>query len=317
MMSEAISIVIPTYNRCTILQRTLEALLEQKGAPDFQIVVVDDGSTDATEQVVMAVARSGGISMHYIAQPNRGGGSARNRGLREAKGEIVLFMDDDIRASHELVAEHLRAHALHPEANIAILGYVRLSPELPPTPSNLRHAVSEWESLRDGQEVNWRSFFTGNISAKRAFLLDNELFFDESLPRFQDTELGYRCWKKGMRIFYNAQAAGDHYHDLGLEGSLRLYRGYGEALAVIHHKYPELRKELGAYMPFSWNDSPRRVLHDLLRPILLNRLTTGGLLFLTERWRISGRGVPYMLARRIGNYYERQSYQRKMRELER
>jgi glycosyltransferase involved in cell wall biosynthesis len=280
-------------------------------------VVVDDGSTDATQQVVTTLAMPGGIDMRYITQPKRGGGAARNRGLREANGEIVLMIDDDIIASPALVAEHLRAHAVHPEANTAILGYVALSPELPSTPANLHHAVSMWESLRDGQEVDWRRFLTGNTSVKRSFLLNNDLFFDESLPCFQDTELGYRCWKQGMRIIYNARAPGQHYHDLSFEGTLRLNRKYGEALAIVHHKHPELRHELGDYMVFSWGNGPRRVLHDLFRPAVLNWLTVGGLLLLARRWQASGRKTPYAVSRRIGNYYERKGYQRKRRELER
>jgi len=315
-MPDALSVVIPTHNRCDILQKTLGSLFRQEDVRDFEIVVVDDGSTDATQQVVTALAMSGDIRLRPITQPNLGGGAARNRGLRETNGQVVLFMDDDIIAAPRLVAEHLRAHALHPEVNIAILGYVGLSPELSSTTLNLKHAVLRWKSLRDGQEVDWQCFLSGNISAKRSFLQDNQLFFDENLPRFQDTELGYRCWKQGMRIFYSAQAVGYHYHDLDFEGFLRLCRGYGEALAAIHQKHPELRDELGEYMSFSWSKGLRRVLHDLLRPVFLNRFTVDGLLSLAGWWRMGGRRVPYALSRGIGNYYERAGYQRKRRELE-
>ena len=312
-----LSVVIPTYNRCNILQKTLRALCQQEGATNFEIIVVDDGSTDATSQVVAALAALAPVRVRCIAQPNSGAAAARNRGLQEANGEIVLFLDDDVIGSSALIAEHLRSHMLNPAPLIAILGFEGFSPDLPATPLNLRHTVFNWDSLQDGQELDWRHFLTGNVSVKRSFLLNHQLFFDESLPCFQDIELGYRCWKQGMRIIYNARAPGQHYHDLSFEGALRLNQKYGEALAIVHHKHPELRHELGDYMVFSWGNGPRRVLHDLLRPAVLNRFTVGGLLFLARRWQASGRETPYAVSRRIGNYYERKGYQHKTRDLER
>jgi len=316
-MSEALSVVIPTYNRCAILGRTLASLRDQRGAPGFEILVVDDGSTDGTEQVVQDLALSGDMALRYLSQPHCGGGAARNRGLGEATGRIVLFMDHDIIASPGLVAGHVAAHAQHPDGNIAILGHVGLAPEVPLTPYNLHHAVSRWEALEDDQLVDWQWFLAGNVSAKRSFLLSEGLFFDESLRRFQDLELGYRSLKKGMTIYYCAQAAGYHYHHLDFEGALRLYRSYGEALAMIHHKHPELRHEVGEYMLFSWRHAPRRVVHDLVRPVFLNRLTVPGLMCLAGWRRASGRDVPYQLARRIGAYREREAYQRQSHQLER
>lgn len=311
-----LSVVIPTYNRCAILQKTLHALCRQEGANDLEIIVVDDGSTDATSQVVAAEAALAPVRLQCITQPNSGAAAARNCGVREASGEIVLFLDDDVIGSPVLIAEHVRAHARHPLPTAAILGFEGLSPGLPATPINLHHVVYNWDSLRDGQEVDWRYFLTGNISVKRSFLLDHQLFFDETLSCFQDLELGYRCWKQGMRIIYSARASVEHYHDLSFEGALRLDRKYGEALAMVHHKHPELRRKLGEYMLFSWGNGPRRVLHDLFRPFVLNRLTVGGLLWLARRWQTRGREIPYGVYCRIGNYYERNGYLRKIRDLE-
>ena len=108
-----LSVVIPTYNRCNILQKTLRALCQQEGATNFEIIVVDDGSTDATSQVVAALAALAPVRLQCIAQPNSGAAAARNRGLQEANGEIVLFLDDDVIGSSALIAEHLRSHTLN------------------------------------------------------------------------------------------------------------------------------------------------------------------------------------------------------------
>jgi len=319
-MSTLLSVTIPTYNRCNVLQKTLAALFRQGQAPeDFEIIVVDDGSTDDTFQVVSTLAATSFVGLRYIFQDNKGAAAARNRGLEQARGKIVLFIDNDIIASPSLLAEHLRYHRLYPASNVAVLGRVLLAPEIPTTSLNREHAVSMWRSIQDGQEVGWQHFFTGNVSLKHSFLLENHLLFDESLPGsgYEDTEFGYRCSKKGLKIFYNAQALGYHYHDLTFESFLRMNQRYGETLAVLHHKYPELKTELGDYLHFSWCNPPRRVIRDLLRPMCLNQLTVAGLLFLARLVEKHRRSVPTFFSHRIGNYYERKGYQQQGRELKR
>lgn len=89
-MSPTITAVIPTYNRADILREALESVFAQTRPAD-EIVVVDDGSTDHTASV--AQAQAGRI--RYVAQPNRGPAAARNRGMREAGGEYIAFLDSD------------------------------------------------------------------------------------------------------------------------------------------------------------------------------------------------------------------------------
>jgi GT2 family glycosyltransferase len=84
------SIVIPTYNRISLLQRTLASVRRQSCA-DFEIIIVDDGSTDGTRESLA----SNGEFLRVIKQPNRGPGAARNVGAREARGEYVAFLDSD------------------------------------------------------------------------------------------------------------------------------------------------------------------------------------------------------------------------------
>lgn len=320
MMAKTLSIIIPTYNRCAVLKRALERLFEQDIAPDeCEIIVVDDGSSDDTYEVVTALkdASRSPVDMRYLHQANQGPGAARNHGLQEATGTIVLFVDDDVMATRSLLTEHLRYHRLHPADDVAVLGQMQLAPEIPRTPLNLGHLVYRWPSLVDGQELDWRYFITCNISLKRAFLMENDLWFDEELARLaqEDIEIGYRCSMKGLRILYNPQALGYHYCDLMLAGYLRMCQRYGRSLAVIHNKYPELRSEWGDYLCFSWRNPPLRLARDMLRPFLLNRVTVAGLLPFARYMEKRSGVAPSFPSRRIGHFYERQGYRAQWREL--
>mgnify|MGYP001600154500 CR=1 FL=1 len=99
-----LSVVIATRNRAALLDGALTSLRAQIGAPPLQIVVVDNGSTDATR----ATAERHGATYVYEAQPNRA--RARNAGLAVAAGELVLFIDDDVILPPYFVAAHVRAH---------------------------------------------------------------------------------------------------------------------------------------------------------------------------------------------------------------
>lgn len=92
MKAPAISVIIPTYNRAHLIDRAIQSVLPQT-YKDFEIIVVDDGSTDNTEEVVLSF---GSEKMRYIRhETNRGVAAARNTGIRDARGEYIAFQDSD------------------------------------------------------------------------------------------------------------------------------------------------------------------------------------------------------------------------------
>ena len=104
-----ISIIICSYNRKELLAHALQALANVDFNPeDYEIVLVDDGSNDGTSEMVQKITFPGKITCHY--QKNSGLASARNAGIRLARGEIILFMDDDTFADRRLLAEHCASH---------------------------------------------------------------------------------------------------------------------------------------------------------------------------------------------------------------
>src|ERR1043166_6594730 len=92
-----ISAVITTYNRCERLAMALEALLEQKtGGLPYEVVVVDNNSTDNTRATIEAFIAQGHANLRYVFEPKQGIAYGRNAGMAAAQGDIIAFTDDDV-----------------------------------------------------------------------------------------------------------------------------------------------------------------------------------------------------------------------------
>ncbi len=89
-----ISVIIPTYNRARYLQRAIDSVLDQTHLPD-ELIIVDDGSTDNTAEIVDDVTSRATFPMHFLRQENKGASSARNLGIQHALGDILCFLDSD------------------------------------------------------------------------------------------------------------------------------------------------------------------------------------------------------------------------------
>jgi glycosyltransferase involved in cell wall biosynthesis len=221
-MAPQLSVIIPTYNRREIVLKTLEAHKRQTAADEIlEVLVVDDGSTDGTGEAVTQSALSSPFPIRLLRQENRGQAAARNLGIRNAKGELILFGDDDIIPTATLVAEHTAWNRKYPAASDAILGHVAWSPDLNPTPFmewlGLDGVVCGFSHLSSGCQVEFPYFYLGNMSVKRGFLLEHGMF-DESFRTYgyEDIELGYRLMKRGLRLFYNSDAVGHHFKYMSL-----------------------------------------------------------------------------------------------------
>ncbi len=107
LMTMQVSVVIGTYNRARLLEGTLEALASQE-VPDsleWEIIVVDNNSRDATPQVVTAFSKAVAARVSYAFEPRRGLSHARNRGIREARGSLIAFTDDDVLPAPNWIAQ--------------------------------------------------------------------------------------------------------------------------------------------------------------------------------------------------------------------
>lgn len=249
MEKNFISIIIPTYNRSEVLVKCLNALFGQNyPKSQYEIIVIDDGSTDNTEQKIKPLIKSANCSVTYLKQKNKGPAAARNLGIKNAKGDIILLIGDDIIPSKNFLKEHVTWHKDYPEENIAILGYTTWFPELKITP--YMHWLENggpqfhYQDLRHGEVVSYKYFYTSNISLKRKFLSDE--IFNELFPyaAYEDIEFAYRLSKKGLKIIYNKNALAFHHHEISLENYSKraVYAGISRVILANLHKEFSIKK---------------------------------------------------------------------------
>lgn len=211
------SIVLPTYNRCESLRRCLRGLFEcDVEGVEVDLQIVDDGSPDATPELVAQVLREyqGPIRVCYHRQANQGGSAARNRGIAASEAEVVLFIDDDCVPGRQWI----RALVEGPWARgtAAVAGRVL----------NARQAS---KTARYFQHINWIAFPT----PERHFTPEGELIHAGTLncayrrqvleqlggfePEFrdggEDRDLADRARNLGYRLEYCAEAVVEHYFE--------------------------------------------------------------------------------------------------------
>lgn len=227
-VSVALSVVVPTYNRLTALQRTLDGLAAQVEVDvPIEVVVVSDGSVDGTDDYLTAGRTP--LPVVALCQPNAGPAAARNRGIDAAQGDLVLFLDDDVVPAPDAVSRHLRHHEGGTDELVVI------GPMLTPADAVLSPWVRWEQAMLDKQYVamvrgDWtataRQFYTGNASLKRRLLVDIG-GFDASLRRAEDIELAYRLDDLGCVFVFDPTAIVWHYAERTFSSWLDVARSYG------------------------------------------------------------------------------------------
>jgi glycosyltransferase involved in cell wall biosynthesis len=230
------------------------------------VLIVDDGSTDATAQTIAVAREQHPLTIRAYRQENRGPATARNLGVREARGAIILFLGDDIIAHPELLATHMRHHNPDHGGRQAVLGLTTWSRELPITPF-MRYLEQgpqfDYATIaRTPGDVPMRYFYTSNVSISREQLFSAGLF-DETFPfaAQEDVELGYRLAAAGVRMIFDRDCFAQHYHPTSFEDACRRNITVGRATVLLAQRIPfvELRS----------SSLPKR----LGRKLLVNRVS--------------------------------------------
>jgi GT2 family glycosyltransferase len=240
------SVIVPAYNRAAVLRECLSALARQSISPHrFEVIVVDDGSTDETRE--LCTNHKPRHAFQYLYQENAGAGAARRLGVDHAHGKYLLLINDDAIASPKLLARHLEAHRSHGSEKLAVLGGFKY-------PEGARKRALTWFLSRDpflfpqvtlkpGIYATNSFFVTCNISVRRDLVLEAGSF-DPSFRVGEDTDLGIRLIQKGLRILYFPEAEAIHQHlDFTIADLVRRAEVYGNQLVRLYEKHPSLLVE--------------------------------------------------------------------------
>jgi glycosyltransferase involved in cell wall biosynthesis len=252
----AASIVVPTRNRAGYLRVCLESLVAQQVDATFEVIVADDGSTDAT----VSVAEQADAKL--VRTPARGPNAARNAGLRAAEGDLVLFVDDDVEAPPGWLAAYLDGADRHPGAD-AFGGPIRARFE-GRAPRSCGREPAPITTLDLGPEDRDADFVWGANMAIRHSALDRIGPFDEELPQFgEEEEWLTRLRESGGRVVYLADARLDHRREDGDARLGVLMRGAyvrGQRLRmhdVRRGSAPSLARELRVLAGCGWHTARR------------------------------------------------------------
>jgi GT2 family glycosyltransferase len=211
------SVVIPSYNRGPALAELLEQFVGQTaGKSAFEVIVVDDGSKVDPRPGLPSF--DGKLALHVERQANRGAACARQRGAELAGGDLLIFLDDDMRIERTFVERHLAAHEGRPRA--AVLGRLRALPSIATMPLFERYYARMLDRVAtqaDGVATRETGLpgpklYTGNMSIPKALFFEAG-GFDADFRLLEDVELGIRLERVGGRIFFSSEAGAVHGSD--------------------------------------------------------------------------------------------------------
>ncbi len=260
------SVVIPTYNRRAILEKALVALEDQRlEAPlsGYEVVVVDDGSTDGTADWLQREADRF-PHLRLIEQDHGGPAEGRNRGVDHARGDVIVFIDSDLVVTSSFLIEHARAlqnHWIRTDSRLCFTYGAVINT------ANFDDPTSEPHKLSDH---SWAYFATGNVAIDRQ-VLERSGLFDTGfrLYGWEDLELGERLRRMGVELVRCPAAVGYHWHPaLSLEqvpDLVRLEQERARMGLLFYRKHPTRRVRF--IIQFTW-----------LHRLLWDLLTLGGLL---------------------------------------
>jgi glycosyltransferase involved in cell wall biosynthesis len=237
------SIIIPTYNRAEKIINTLNALQRQTNA-HFDIVVVVDGAKDDTAARLSHFKSV--FPLKVIDQENRGRSGARNEGVKESAGDLLIFYDDDMLPYEDSVSKHIAFHSDHPGAAI-LAGYPAEFETKDKTDfQNYRAWLNErWLApYREGlTRMDFQNFFLAgaNFSIKRsAFVALNG--FSISLRDNEDYDLAYRALEENQELWFDRNNIAIHDDPITCSSYIRRLKQYRAEESKLMRLYPKSQR---------------------------------------------------------------------------
>lgn len=243
------SVVIPTYNRMSLLTQLIAPLLEDPYTGE--VIIVVDGSADGSYEFIQEWSERD-PRVVAIFQENSGEAVARRAGIEASRHEVVVILDDDVVPTPGLVSGHCKWH--RESENLLVVGYmpvvvpdIRRRGQIP----TILYAETYEETCRF-YERDPRTIFThmwaGNLSLRRTHAIKIGSRDERRLNYHADLKFGLQCEEIGLHPIFDRSLLANHWHSRNLRGYATDCRRSGRGRAQINHEYPDLADKDSAYI---------------------------------------------------------------------
>ena len=187
-----VSVIIPTYNRAHLIGRAIKSVLNQT-YQDFELIIVDDGSTDNIEDIIRQFQEKDKRIKYIKHDKNKGASAARNTGIKNSKGKYIAFQDSDDEWFPNKLEKQMKIFKKEsPNLGIVYTGFYRIK-------DSEKKYIPSHEIVKKEGSI-YEELLKGNFITTQSILVRKECFkkvgiFDENLPRLQDWELVMRLSK--------------------------------------------------------------------------------------------------------------------------
>jgi glycogen synthase len=251
-----VSVIIPTYNRKDSLREILCSLAEQTYPHDrFEVIVVDDGSTDGTKQIENEIFP---FALHYFWQTNHGDAAARNLGAKQSRADILVFLDDDIFVEPDYLRNLVCEHEIH--QNTIVVGTAVLLPAETTPLSEIVFAPLAWINNHAIVNLAFTDVYSNSMGIQREAyfrvgMMENLGFSGSSM--WCDVDFAYRAHQLGFEFRRCTKAIYSHRDHAvrNLGRYIRHVRTAAYRSVVLFHKYPDLHRHFPMFndvTPINW-----------------------------------------------------------------
>lgn len=238
-----VTVIIPTKNRSALVSEAIDCIeLQTVPRDQYEVIVIDNNSSDDTRSVLEQKAKKYS-NFRFGVQGKPGAAATRNAGLRMAKNELILFIDDDVQAERILIQAHLDCHRKNPGASVIGSVTIPWGDTTDPFLRYLRdHRILNPYTPSKGP-IDFSYYHTCNVSTPTNVLLKvggfNEGF---RIYGMEDIELGYRLESAGSRMVFSPEARAVHYRFPGYQDFIERCEQAGYSLGQLIELHPELKK---------------------------------------------------------------------------
>ena len=279
-----------------MLRRTLDCLVGQTLAADqIEICVVDDGASDAVANLTREPFP---FAVSYLRRNQQGATVARNAGALSSRGEILVFLDDDIRPTSQTL--ETLVHACQAAERTIILGTLITPEEHKASVFSRLNSPSPYLAQADTQDrdVTATDCLTGLLAIRRAAFFEIGMFQDPTggWPNWDDVDFGYRAKQAGFRLRRSAAARAEHwdYSTADLNATCRRWQRASHSAVRLLRRYPALEPAMPMFVdkaPINWHrDPPRLAVRKFVRRLGASSVVVASLEWVTRllerRWPV-------------------------------